>query len=1079
MMRNTKLKKKRQVHILKKINIMFLLIWTFLFFTGSLYADSLGNLENLQVSSEIKGKIVDNTGQPIPGVTVLIKGTSQATMTSVEGLFTLQTDKLPVVLRVSCLSYETKEINVSNSNFLDIRMEDNDELLDEVVVIGYQAVTKRETHGAVSSINMKQLEGITAPSVDVMLQGVIPGMNVQTVSGAPGAATQIAIRGNTSLDGVNTSNPLIVLDGIPVDPSVVGFNTTSSNFFSNINPNDIEAIHVLKDASGASIYGSRAANGVIQITTKRGQTGKPRISLNTNTQVNMKPALPKVYGGVKERQKLLEILTTAANGNFNLDYYMPLILTDSINPAFNNSTNWFDQFYGESITQDYNLAISGGDENSNYRLSAGYYDQEGTIKGTGYDRFSFNGNMGNTIGRLRLNTSISYTNSKTKSIYDEDTKTSANTTTKALNMTLENMPSSLLYLNETDKQVMLGQYEDTRNDNSDDNFRFAEYMTFNITDYLYLNAQYNYTVANSRFDYFSPSSASYEQNAFAISDTKRSTTQDFSVFLNFDKRFNEKHKLMGVVGLETQKTKKEGTYAAGYYLTTDDIKIVSGASQENVVAKSTFTENAMVGYFARAQYYLFGERYSLSASIRRDGSSRFHSDTRWGYFPAFGAFWMISDEPFMKWSNNFLTMLKLRGSYGETGRQPESNDYGYLSRYESPGTYDGNTVTTPRYEDGIAQRDFTWEKNKEWNVGLDIDLFNSKYFFQVDVYSRETDGLYYTLTLPYTSGYDYYKTNAVGVRNSGVEFMARAMNVFPNSWKDWQLMVSGNISYNQNKVTKLPHNDRSIVNGFHYLSVGSPINQFYLSKYNGVYLNEEDIPANPFTGEYYKSENGTIYQVGDAHWEDIDGNYKWVSTVADRTIVGDPNPDWTGGINASLRYKNWTLETFCSFTLNRDIWNQNTARLLSKFESQNGINEYGAAYSNSANQYQMMKDFIARRMLIDLSDFNFWTPNGDNSNAEYPFLNPYGGVSNYWYTTSLYLEDGSYFKVNTVTLSYNFGKITGVPVNNLKLSLTANNVAVIKDCRAADPQLVNADGIYTGNGYGLSRSFSFRLIADF
>ena len=1077
-MENTKRKKKTNCLCSLKIYYTFFLLWALLFCAESVYADSHNNQDKQQALIEIKGIVLDEQGEPLPGTTVLEKGTQNASVASVDGTFSIKVRKVPVTLTLRCLSFATKEITVKDTSPLTVQLMEDDKMLDEVVVIGYQTVTKREIHGSVSSINMKELESLTAPSVDVLLQGMVPGMNIMTNTGAPGAQTQIAIRGNTSLDGLTTSNPLIVLDGVIVDPSLVGFNTTSSNYFANINPSDIESIHVLKDASGAAIYGSRAANGVIQIFTKRGKTGKPQVSFNATAKMNMRPAMPTIYGGSRERQEKMGIFYNAADGNYMLNSYMPIILTDSLNPAFNNSTDWFKLYYNQSFSQDYNLAITGGDDFSNYRLSAGYLNEEGTIKGTGLDRFSFRGTFMNKLGRFTFNTMAGYTHTKNRTIYDYENNSQVNTTQNALNMDVNNMPSSLLYLNDIDKQVKLGEYDNTRNDNSGDNFVFSEEVKLDLTDYLMVNARYNFTTDNSRADYFRPAAINREQNAAASSSAYRGMTHEFNALINFNKEFGI-HKLMGIVGIETQKTKRESTFSSGEYLSTDDVKIVAGVPQEHLKGGSTFSENALLSYFARAQYYLKDERYSLSLSIRRDGSSKFHKDNRWGYFPSAGAFWIISDEPFMEWSNKFLSMWKFRLSYGETGRHPSGVDYGYLSRYYNPGSYDGNVVTNPYYSDGTAQRDFTWEKSKEWNIGMDIDLYKSRYFVQLDVYSKETDGLYYTLALPNHSGYDYYNTNAVGVRNSGVELMARAMNVFPRAWKDWSLTLGGNISYNKNVITKLPFNNRTIINDVHYLSVGSPINQFYLSKYNGVFLTEGSLISNPFTGEYYKSENGTPYIIGDAYFEDVDGNYKWVSTEADRTLAGDPNPSWQGGINASLRFKNWTLEAYGSFVLDRDIWNQNMANTLSRFNRFDGLNEYGVWYGNQSNQYQMIKDYIARRMLIDLSDFNFYRPGADNSNAEFPFLSPYRGVANFWNTTSMYLEDGSYFKLNNITFSYTFDKLSNLPINFLRLSLIAENVAIIKNCRAADPQIATPGGIYTGNGYGLARTFSFKLLANF
>ena len=1012
----------------------------------------------------IKGQVVDETGETLIGVNVKEKGTSNVTVTNNDGNFTLKLKGQNPVLIFSYIGYASQEVVVGNNTTLKVTLKKYDKNIDEVVVIGYQSVTRRDVQGAVSSIQMKDVKGVTAPSVDAMLQGLIPGLNIQINSGQPGGRNTFTIRGNTSVLANTTSTPLFVLDGVPVDADVVGFSTTATNFLTNINPSDIESIDVLKDAASASIYGSRAANGVVLIKTKRGKTGKPKITVDQTFGVSTMPMLPKVYTGeaeLRERLKILSIGKTYQNQS-----QMPLILTDSLNPAFNNNTDWYGLFYRPSITQNYNVSLSGGNESMNYRTSVGYYQQDGTMIGTGYNRLSFNNNLVNKVGdRLTFNTNASYTLGSTKA-------TLGNSVTDAIN-TGNPMPSSLLGLDAADKARYVGTYTSMRNDNSDESVRLSEFINFKITDWLLFNSMSSYNSYNSRLDQFSPASISSIDESIATSNAGKAVSTNFENYLNFDKVIQDHH-ISAVAGMSYNNSKNYATTASGTYIPSDLIQVVSGAPQQYLGASSDFFESSMMGIFTRAQYY-YKDKYSIFASIRRDGSSKLSASNRWGNFPSAGAFWTISEEPFMKEIAKTVSFLKIRTSYGQSGNQPGGNAYGYYSRYMVAGTYGGASAVTPNYADGVAQKDLTWEATKEVNFGLDLELLKGRFFFSADWYNKDINGLYYTLAMPNTSGYDNYNTNAVGVRNRGYELMLKA-NILPHSVKDWDWSVRVTAAHNDNMITSLPNGNKTIIDGMRVLTVGHPINQYYLSIYEGVYATDAAVPTNPYTGQKYKSENGSIYKAGDAIFKDIDGNYQWIS-YQDKAPVGDPNPKWTGGFQSSTTWKNLTLDIHCSFTLGRDVYNQALEQSLTSMTTAGGVDENGTDFSNTGynTTWSGMKDYVSRRMLIDFSGLNYWTKPGDK--AAFPNLSPYRTVANYYPNTTMFLENGSYFKMNSIMLSYRIPNLQKYKIDNLRFSLTAENIFVItaKGCLIPDPENVSADGIYTGNGYGLSRMFTFGL----
>lgn len=1027
---------------------------------------------------EIKGLVKDSkTSMPIPGASVVIKGTTMGVSTNNAGEFTLNVPDKDVTLIVSFIGYKSQDVKLNNTKLQVVFLEEDVQMLDEAVAIGYQKVTKRNVHGAVTTVNMDELKGVTSPSIDAMLQGVLPGVNIQTFTGEPGGKNTFLVRGNTGISNKDiTSDPLFVLDGIPVDASVVGYSATSTNFLSNINPADVESISVLKDASSAAIYGSRAANGVVLIKTKKGVKGSPRISLNAKYGIVTKPAVPKVYAGAAERRMKLEQMLFDPNSEY-LWYKMnknPLMLTDSLNPAFNNSTDWFGLYFQLARIQDYNLSISGGSDNFNYRLSGGYYKETGTIIGSGMSRYSFTANLTNKFWKNRLSFQTSFE-------YSASTRNpaagGADASRNAISLSPHNAPSSLFYLNPTDEKVLTGTYNDLRDDNTDKRLRISELITLQLFDFLSFNSSLSLSTYDTRRDYFAPSSISVDKKSEAYSNSGENKSMTIENYFNFDKRFGKDHQLSGLLGISTERHTQHSTYAGGSYLGSDQVQVVTGVKPEYKVATSGFNERSLVGMYARLQYF-YKDKYSLSASIRRDGSSTFGPNSRWGNFPSLGAFWIISEENFMENIRPVMSMAKFRASWGRSGQQPEGDPYGYYNRYTvSSKTYNGETVITPNFTDGVAQKDLTWSETREWDFGLDLEFLDGRFFFQTDVYNRETHGLFYNFPLPATSGYEKYNTNAAAVRNAGVEFMLRA-NLISPAVKDWSCVVTLTASHNKNTIMQLPEGNKTIQDDNRFLTVGQPMNMFSLVKYKGVFSTNEDVPFNKLTGEYYMREDGKPFQAGDPYYEDITGDNKFLP-YQDYTFVGDPNPKWTGGLNAFVTYKNWELNVMCSYTLKRDILNLSLAESLNKFNGVGGTDELGEGYSKNYDDYNHnynQEDYRARRALVDLSDIDFWTKPGDK--AKYPSIfSPCG----FYNRSSLFLENGSYFKINSLMLSYNFNQLRKYNINNLRLSVSCENVAVFKskNTHVTDPQNVSPSGEYTGSGYGIPRKFTVGLMFDF
>ncbi len=574
----------------------------------------------VQEKQTVTGVVIDKTtGESLPSVTVVVKGTSVGTLTDADGKFSIQVPDRNAILVFTFVSYLKKEVPVGGKSFIKVTIEENIQMLDEAVVIGYQSVARRNVHGAVTSIKADDLQAITAPSIDIMLQGAVPGVNIQTFSGEPGGRNTFTVRGNTEVRSSDlTSSPLIVLDGVPVDPSVVGYSASSANFLSNINPNDILTLDFLKDAAAAAIYGSKAANGVLIITTKRGKEGKPRISFNGRFGIVTKPVTPKIYMGAAERRAKLEQMAIYGS-EANLEA-TPQILTDSINPMFNNATNWFDLYYRNGVVHDYNLTVSGGDDKANYRIGGGYYKEEGTIIGTGFERFSFTGNFMNKVGsRLELNTSVAY------NVNQREPVPSGNSASNAIGMDVSNMPSTLLQLTDIDRNRMLGSFEQSIYDNSDDMIRLSEQASYDILKgkVLSFNTQFSYVKSTSRLDKSEPSTANVDKMSSALSESRQMTTWNIENYFTFNKLFGS-HSVMALLGQSAEGITSKYSSMEGKYLSSDYIHVVNGVSKDNLTAYSGIEEAKAASFFARASY-MFKDRYSISSSVRTDGSSRFGS----------------------------------------------------------------------------------------------------------------------------------------------------------------------------------------------------------------------------------------------------------------------------------------------------------------------------------------------------------------------------------------------------------------------------------------------------------------------
>lgn len=1017
-------------------------------------------------STAVSGMVTDENGNPISGVSVREKGGSTATQTDAAGKFTITTGKPTGVLIFTFVGYSQQEKSFSGTQDVAVTLALTTGSLEETVVIGYQKVTRKKNTAAISTISGKELENIPAASFESILQGRLPGVNVQNVSGAPGSVGTVYVRGSTGLSNTYDeaqilSSPLYVIDGVPQPTEqYANLNTgTGTNFLAGLNPNDIESVSVLRDASAAAIYGSRAANGVILITTKKGVVREPQVMINAYSGLTLRPQLRDVALGGAERGQKMEIIRQQLA--YTEQQNLPFLLTDSLNPAFNGNVDYQDLFYQKGLVNNADLSVNGGGGNSTYRFSGNYYDEEGIIKATGFTRIATRLNLNTRAvkDKVNINPIVSYTYI--------DRPRGNGSGTNPFPWGIGSMPSSLLNLSETKRDYYLDEYNADQDKNITSQLSLNLNVNVNLLPKLTFTSQTAFQYNTGRRDYSRPSALN--NNLGNSADSWVSTQENWrtSNYLNYSDKFG-KHSLTVLLGQDIEHDKYQETNAWGWYGNSDQIKVVQGFLQNYIGAYSDYQAWGLLSYYSRLSYD-FDERYVLSGSIRTDGSSRFGKNDRYGWFPSASVAWLLSEEYFLK-DHPSISLLKLRASYGSTGNLPRQNYLAYNMYRVNAGGYAGNggapsyngvTAITPNFINGVAQDDLTWEKGLSWNIGTDIELYNGKYQISADIYNKETRNQLFSVQLPVNTGYDYAMTNSVGVRNSGVELVVAATPLSNSSPVKWR--SNFNISYNKNQIMSLPNGGRDLVmsgdrfDASHILSIGSPINAFYLFQTLGVFSTVNDIPVNPYSGALLG--NGGSYAAGMFHLKDMDGDFYIDSYNSginpDKMPIGDPNPKFTGGWNNQFSYKNFSLSFFLNFTLDRDVLNLYEADALATVFDKAGF---------------------AAKVYPDLSKLDIWRQDGNQ--AEYAKIDY--GTYRYYYTSAqtFFLENGSYVRLKNVIGSYDFNQsfTSRLGINRLRVYGIVDNLLTWKASKKLpDPEAINQYGEYNGFGYPMPRKFTLGL----
>lgn len=1008
----------------------------------------------------ISGIIVDEKGEMIIGASIAVQGTTLGTITNADGEYSLANVPENSQITISFIGYQSISLPANAKALGKIVMKEDNELLDEVVVVGYGTQSKARVTGSIASLKKEQIKDMPVTSFEQAIAGQMPGVQVMQQSGTPGSGSSIKVRGASSITA--GTNPLIVIDGFPM---------TTSNTATLLNPEDIESIEVLKDASSAAIYGSRGANGVIVVTTKKGKEGKTNINA-------------KAYFGVQKVSHKIEMMDAYEYANFMTtarnNYWVDLNpgvnkptddnntrvkkarIPDYIVPYLNGetgliNTDWQDEIFQTAAMQQYDISVSGGNQKLSHYTSASFVSQDGIIKNSGFQRFSARSNIQAVINkRVTFDLSLAPSYSKTRQISEKNHKqdglvlltTIANPAARAYDE-----DGSIMYGN----QIELGNAWGTSVIESPlaiaksikDNlhqFRMIgnANISVNILEGLNFKTHFGMEYSNQREDYFRPSYlGNYNTQAPTQATGKYWNAQTTNWVnentLNYKKDFG-KHHFDVLLGLSAQKQNYlVASMEAANYPNDNVTTLNAGIVNTGTTTESVWT---LLSYFGRINYF-FQNKYLLNFSIRWDGSSRFGKNNKYGCFPAVSLGWRVKEENWLK-NVDMLSDLKLRVSYGKTGNF-QINDYGSYSLLQA-----NNYILNGVLVNGLAPAtspnpNISWEKTDQWNAGFDIAFFSNQLSFSADFYHSVTDGLLLDVPVPATSGFTSSLQNIGKLQNRGFELSLKGD--FDFSGFKWA--PAFNFSLNRNEVKGLGPNQEQIIDGNHITMIGEPIGNFYGYRILGVYKSQEDLDKYPHLN---------TAKIGTYIYEDISGPNGVPDgeiTDADRTILGNYNPDYTIGFFNSFSYKNFDLSFMIQCVQGLEIFNSARSFLLN-----------GEGWGNGAKD--LYKNY-----------FSETNPNGK-------YARPSVATADKLYEKSSYMvEDGSFIRFNNITLGYNFSKtfIAKVGLKGLRVYVTAQNPFTITKYSGYNPEVsTNSNALTPGIDYGAyptNKSIAFGLNVNF
>ena len=1003
----------------------------------ALHVPALGRMAVNAPTADIKvsGQVLDEKGNGLPGVSVVVKGSTKGSTTDEQGNFQIVAPNPQAVLVFSFVGYQSKEVVVGNQTTLRVSLDAGDQTLNEVVVVGYGSQLKKEITGAVQTVSAQEVKDLPVSQIGQKLQGRLAGVQINQTTGKPGQGISIRIRGQQSVSA--GSDPLYVIDGFPITGSI-----------GQINPDEIEDITILKDAASTSLYGSRAANGVVLITTKKGKPGQTTVSFNA-------------YGGAQQvpMRGRVKMLNAVEFAQFKKEYYQDqgqAVPVEFQNPSQYEGKNndWYNALIRVAPVQSYNLNISSNTEKSNTSLVAGVFNQQGVVINNEYKRYSLrlnsNYNLSNRVS-VGFNVAPSY-------VFDNTPKTDGDRGTGILFNALHTWPVMPIYDANGDLTKFnnfpgstgnifaypnwVRAANELKNETKNTNLLANAYVQYRPINGLTLRSTINVEYLNSKYFFFNPSTATNFINV-PIPTTAvsiRQSTENIS-WLNenlatYSKTFNSDHNFELLAGFTQQRYHQDFTQIQANTYSDDRLPTIQGAL--NIDRPNTYSnvqEWSLLSYLSRLTYNYKG-KYLFTAAVRSDGSSRFGSANQFGTFPSASVGWIVSDENFLKPISQ-ISFAKVRASYGVIGNNNIGNYSQYALVNNTTNAVFGSTVATGAVVSTLSNNNLGWETTKQFDIGLDLGLFNDRIQFVYDFYTKRTTNLLYNVQIPQESGFGYFTDNIGEIKFWGHEFSITSKNTTGKL----QWTTNANISFNRNKVVALAPGIDRVYGDFHITQVGQPFGMFYGLVKQGYYQNADDLKNSPSIPG--RSAVGTI------KFKDVngDGVITYGGDQDDRAIIGSPFPKFTYGLVNSFRYGKFDASITGSGSFGNQLWVRHlysTANLDGVFNMVEGVKD----------RFRVSSDGT----VITPGKGMFGATNGGGN---------FTGVERDW-NSSQFLADASYFTIKNITVGYTIPAVNRL-FKSARLYASVQQVYVFTKYWGGPNPETSANGAGTGPGDNLSQ----------
>jgi TonB-linked SusC/RagA family outer membrane protein len=991
----------------------------------------------------VMGTVTDESGLPIPGVNIVKKNTTEGTITDIDGKYSIQNVKDTDILVFNFIGFDDAEKQVGTQSVINVVMTSANIALNEVVAVGYGTTKRKDLTGAVASVKVADIVKTPTANFDQALAGRVSGVLVSSADGTPGEGLNIVIRGGNSITGDNS--PLYVVDGIPLE----GFDPAS------ISTKDIESFDVLKDASATAIYGSRGANGVIIITTKKGRSdGKTDISVSGTFGVQYVPNRLEVLSPY-EYAKYQKNVAYAKDG-YVPGSYVKSFLTQWVDPELyinEKGTSWQDEIFRQAMLQNYNFTISGGNEKSTIYYGGEYLKQEGTLINTGFNKIINNLRFTHKVNKkLSFNGNIQYSRIKRSGI-----NISGNSYTSVIRDAIQFRPvepinndgreeggydpldpsykylfNPVKNLNGTDRQ----RKQDVVRGGLGLNYKILQGLT------LRLNANYQTDIRKESVFYGANTLQGSRGNGHIKGTVTNRKYENLSTSntLVYDKKVR-KHKYQLLGGFEAQSRTQEYGWMQNSEIPTDAFGIDNiGIGVSPSIPRTSFNENQLISYFGKV-HYSFADRYLMTANFRADASSKFRKENQWGYFPSFSFGWRIMEESFIK-DLNVFSNLKLRTGWGLTGNN-RIGDYDAFNLlgidYRSGFVWgDGESFAPGAYQTNLGVPDLRWETTEQINVGLDFGFLSQRISGDVNYYVKNTKDLLLDAEMALSTGFDKVQQNIGQVQNQGLEIAINTVNI---KRRDFEWKTNFNISFNKNKTVKLNDGQEAIytnpnwLNGYseyqYITEVGQPVGMMYGLKYDGIYQVDDfnwDNASQTYVLKEGIPDNGAL-PVGPGSVRFVDQNGDGTVNQEDRVVIGDPHPDHFGGFTNDFKYKNFDLQVFFQWSYGFDILNAN----------------------------KVVFDVPGARPQSGFPDrADSWTPFNTDTNVGTILYNTvYGAPPKGNQVDDRYIEDGSYLKLKTISFGYNLPKtlLERINIQRCRLSFSAQNLYTWTNYSGYDPDV--------------------------